>query len=167
MKAHQMYAALSPELASRILEDLFAQQKDLYKTALYAAAQSLKVRPVFLERQARAERNKRIATALGHVDMTTVAGNIIGGWLIKTQSAMLADFMDSLKIPHEKGVVEDLPKTVEDADLNAAVDNLLAKHSQEVATLYLQAFFEMNEVRWPNLALMLRDDIRLQLPVMV
>lgn len=162
-----MFAALTPGLASQILEDVFAQQKELYKTALVAAAQSMKVRPIFLERQSRADRNKRIATALGHADMGLIASNVIGGWLIKSQAQMLADFLDSLKIPHDKGVVEDLPKTVEDAALNAAVDALLAKYPQEVVTLYLQAFFEMNEARWPNLSIMLRDDIRLQLPMLV
>jgi hypothetical protein len=167
MKAHQMFAALTPELATRILEDMFSQQKDLYKTALHSAAQSLKVRPVFLERQPRADRNKRIASALGHADMNVVAGNIIGAWLIKTQAALLSEFLDSLKIPHDKGVVEELPKTVDDAALTAAVENLLTKYPQEVATLYLQAFYEMNAVQWPGLSLMLRDDIRLQLPMMV
>jgi hypothetical protein len=167
MKPYQMFGALTAELAGQILEDLHTQQKDLYRTTMQAAAQSLKVRPVFLERQPRAERNKRIAKALGHQDMNLVASNVIGGWLIKTQQAMLGEFLDALHIKHDKGVVEDLPPTVEDAALNAAVDNLLSKHPQEVVTLYLQAFFEMNEVRWTNLSLMLRDDIRLQLPMLV
>jgi hypothetical protein len=167
MKSYQMFAALTPGLAAQILEDLRAQQKDLYKTALQSAAQALKVRPVFLERQPRPERDRRIAAALGHMDMNLVAGNVIGAWLIKTQVPMLSEFLDALKIPHDKGVVEDLPKSVEDGALTASIENLLAKHPQEVVTLYLQAFYEMNEARWPNLALMLRDDIRLQLPMMV
>jgi len=167
MKSYQMFAALTPGLAAQILEDLHAQQKDLYKSALQSAAQSLKVRPVFLERQPRAERNKRIAAALGHVDMNLVAGNVVGAWLIKCQTGMLSEFLDALKITHDKGVVEDLPNSVEDAALAAAVDSLLAKYPQEVVTLYLQAFHEMNEARWPNLSLMLRDDIRLQLPMLV
>ena len=167
MKSYQMFAALTPGLAAQILEDLHLQQKELYKTALQSAAQSLKVRPVFLERQPRAERHRRMTGALGHVDMNLVAGNVIGAWLIKSQTAMLGEFLDALKIPHDKGVVEDLPKTVEDAALTGAVEGLLAKHPQEVVTLYLQALHEMNEVRWPQLTLMLRDDIRLQLPMLV
>jgi hypothetical protein len=162
-----MFAALTPELAAKILEDLFATQKELYRTVLAAAAQAHKMRPVFLERQPRAQRNKRIAAALGHADMDGVAGNVVGSWLIKNQAEMLGEFLDALGIPHEKGVVEDLPKTVEDAVLNAAVEKLLATHPQEAVTLYLQAFQEMNAAQWPNLALLLRDDIRLQLPMLV
>jgi hypothetical protein len=167
MKANQMFAALTPDLANRILEDMFAQQKELYKTTVQSAAQSLKVRPVFLERQPRSDRNRRVITALGHADMNLVAGNLIGAWLIKAQGPMLSEFLDALKITHEKGVVENLPKTVEDSALTAAVENLLAKHPQEIVTLYLQAFVAMNDVQWPALALMLRDDVRLQLPMMV
>ena len=162
-----MFAALTPGLATQILEDLRAQQKDLYKSALQSAAQAMKVRPVFLERQPRAERDRRIAATLGHVEMNLVAGNVIGAWLIKTQVPMLSEFLDALKIPHDKGVVENLPESVEDGALTAAVEGLLATHPQEVVTLYLQAFYEMNEARWPHLALMLRDDIRLQLPMLV
>ena len=166
MKPYQMFAALSPELATKILEDIFALQRELYKTAVATAAQSLKVRPVFLERQPRTDRNKRLIVALGHADMSLIAGNVIGGWLLKSQTALLGDFLDSLQIKHDKGVVEELPKAIEDAALHTAIDSLLAKHPQEVATLYLQAFHEMNDARWPNLELLLRDDIRLQLPVM-
>jgi hypothetical protein len=167
MKANQMFGALTPGLASQILEDIHVQQKELYKATVQAAAQSLKVRPVFLGRQPRVDRHKRMAVALGHVDMTLAAGNLIGAWLLKTQQAMLGEFLDALKIKHEKGVVEDLPKSVEDATLTAAVENLLAKYPQEIVTLYLQAFDEMNDAEWPALALMLRDDIRLQLPMLV
>jgi hypothetical protein len=167
MKANQMFAALTRPLAGQILEDLHQQQKELYRTALQAAAQSLKVRPVFLERQPRAERNQRMATALGHADMNLIASNVIGGWLLKCQTPMLSDFLGALKIPHEQGVVEDLPASVEAAALTAAVEGLLARYPQEVATLYLHAFFEMNEARWESLALLLRDDIRLQLPMLV
>jgi hypothetical protein len=167
MKAYQMFAALTPDLANRILEDIFAEQKELYKTTVQSAAQSLRVRPVFLERQPRPERNKRVAGALGRAEMNLVAGNLIGAWLIKTQCPMLSEFLDGLKIAHEKGVVENLPKTVDDSVLTAAVENLLAKHPQEIVTLYLQAFVAMNDVQWPALALMLRDDVRLQLPMLV
>lgn len=166
MKPYQMFAALSPELATQILEDLFVVHKELYNTALAMSAQSLKVRPIFLQRQPRPVRNRRMITALTHADMNIITGNVIGGWLLKTQVALLGDFLDALKIPHEKGVVENLPKTVDDATLNAAIDGLLAKYPQEVTTLYLQAFHEINDADWPNLTLLLRDDIRLQLPVL-
>ena len=73
------------------------------------------------------------------------------------------DFLNALEIPNENGVVEDLPKSVPDAKLKAAVDNLLAKHPQEAVAVYLNAFNGMNEAHWPNLQTLLEGDTRLQL----
>jgi hypothetical protein len=46
--------------------------------------------------------------------------------------------------------------------LTAAVENLLAKYPAEEVAVYLNAFYTMNEVRWPNLESMLKIEPRLQ-----
>jgi len=51
---------------------------------------------------------------------------------------------------------------MDDAKLRSAVDSVLAKHPSEVVTVYLHAFYEMNEARWPNLKSLLETDPRLQ-----
>ena len=163
MTAHQLFAAISPALAAQILEAVHTTDKDLYRVALYSIAQARKVRPVFLERQPREDRHRTMTTALSRPDMNMIAGNLLSGWLVKNQSALLTDFLDALKIVHEKGVVENLPATVDDAMLNAAVDQLLAKHPPEIVALYLNAFYGMNEAHWPNLEALLKNDPRLKL----
>jgi hypothetical protein len=60
-------------------------------------------------------------------------------------------------------VVEDLPATVGDAELNSAVELLLSKHPAETVALYLHAFYAMNEAQWPNLQKILSEDTRLML----
>ena len=163
MTASEMFAEISPALATRIVEEVHTSDKDLYRVALAAAAQAKKVRPVFLERQPRAERYRFMASALGRSDLSTVAGNVISGWLVKNQKALLSEFLDALKIKHQDGVVEDLPETVDDKDLHAAVDSLLSKYPPEVVGLYLRAFHDMNDVNWPNLKKLLAEDVRLML----
>jgi hypothetical protein len=81
---------------------------------------------------------------------------------MKQETPMLADFLDKLAIPHKDGAVENLPATVEDANLKAAVDLLLSKYPAEEVIVYLNAFYTMNDVRWPNLETMLKQDPRLQ-----
>jgi hypothetical protein len=81
---------------------------------------------------------------------------------MKKQRAMLADFLDTLGIAHKDGAVDDLPATVEDAKLTAAVEILLGKYPAEEAAVYLNAFYTMNEVHWPNLEAMLKNEGRLQ-----
>jgi hypothetical protein len=163
MTASEMFAEVSPALATRIVEEVHAADKDLYRVALAAAAQAKKVRPVFLERQPRADRYRSMASALARTDMSTIAGNVISGWLVKTQQTLLTDFLNALKIPHQNGVVETLPEKVEDKDLHDAVDMLIGKYPPEVVGLYLRAFHDMNEAHWPNLKQLLAEDVRLML----
>ena len=92
-----------------------------------------------------------------------VTGNLIRAWLLKKHKALLADYLNALGIPHEDGVVEQIPPAMDDAKLHAAVDALLAKYPQETVAVYLHAFNEMNEQEWPNLTAMLNSDPRLQL----
>ena len=163
MTASELMAAISPALAQRILEEVHATDKELYRVALASVAQAKKVRPVFLERQPRAERHRTMVAALTRPEFNTISGNVISGWLVKNQSALLIDFLDALKIKHEKGVVETLPEKVDDGDLNRAVGLLLGKHPPEIVALYLRAFHDMNEANWPNLQKMLNEDSRLKL----
>jgi len=95
--------------------------------------------------------------------MEMVTGNLIRAWLLKKHKQMLIDFLDALGITHEGGVVDQLPPTMDDAKLRAAVDGLLAKHPPEAVAVYLHAFNDMNEVEWLNLKTMLDSDPRLQL----
>jgi hypothetical protein len=163
MTASELLSAISPKLAERILEEVHATDKELYRVALASAAQAKKVRPVFLERQPRAERHRFMVAALARPDLNMVAGNVLSGWLVKNQQALLVDFLNALKVSHENGVVENLPDKVDDTELKNAVNLLLEKNPPEIVALYLHAFYSMNEANWPTLDVMLHEDDRLML----
>jgi hypothetical protein len=163
MTASELLSSISPSLGQRVLEEVHATDKELYRVALAGAAQARKVRPVFLERQSKPERHRFMLAALARTDMNMIAGNVISGWLVKNQQTLLTDFLNALKIPHQNGVVEDLPEKVDDAELKQAVDLLLGKYPPEVVALYLHAFYSMNEANWPALDAMLHEDDRLAL----
>ena len=156
---------MSPALAADILEHAFLTDKEIYRAAILAVAQARKVRPVYLERQSRADRHAFMAATLWRHGMELVATNLLTHWLIKKQNAMLIDFLDALGVAHDKGVVENLPDKVDDSVLNAAVEKLAAKYPKETVAVYLQAFYAFNEAPWPNLEAMLQNDSRLKLPV--
>src|SRR6267154_1193953 len=128
MKSYQLFAAISPALTTEILEFDCANDKKLYRAALDAVAQVRKVRTVFLERQPRTERHATVALALTRPSLELAADSLLRSWLLKKYSSLLTDFLDALKIPHEKGAVENLPQSIEDAALQSAVADLLAKH---------------------------------------
>ena len=163
LTSHELLGFMSPSLALEILNYAYESDKPLYRTTMAGVAEARKVRPVFLERQPRAQRHQTMVATLMRPSLELVTGNLIRRWLLKKYNGMLVDFLDALQIPHKEGVVEDLPASMEDAKLRAAVDVLLGKYPAEVVTVYLNAFNDMNEVNWPNLKTMLEADSRLQL----
>jgi hypothetical protein len=163
LTSHELIGFMSPGLALEILTYVYESEKPLYKTTLGAVAEARRLRPVFLERQPRAQRHAVMLGTLARPALEMVAANLIRTWLLKKHNGLLVDFLNALGIEHKEGVVEDLPATMDDAKLRAAVDALLAKYAPEVVAVYLNAFNDMNEVEWPNLKAMLEADKRLQL----
>jgi hypothetical protein len=163
LTSHEIIGFMSPAQAVEIINYAYDSDKPLYHAVVKAVADARKLRPVFLERQPRAQRHKDMVATLSRPALDAVTGNLIRTWLLKKYQPMLGDFLDALGIIHKEGVVDDLPATVEDAKLKSAVDALLAKYPPEVVAIYLQAFNEMNEADWPNLKVMLESDKRLQL----
>ncbi len=163
LTSHELLGFMSPPLALDILTYAYENDKPLYRATLSAVAEARKLRPIFLERQPRPQRHAAMLATLTRPALDLVTANLIRGWLLKKHKTMLADFLDALGIPHQDGVVEQLPQSLDDAKLRAAVDALLAKYPPETVAVYLHAFNEMNEQEWPNLTAMLNTDTRLQL----
>lgn len=163
LTSHELIGFMSAGLANEILAYAHESDKPLYRATLSAVAEARKLRPVFMERQPRAQQHATILATLTRPALEMVTANLIRTWLLKKYKGMLVDFLDALGIAHKEGVVEDLPASMDDAKLRVAIDALLAKYPPEVAAVYLNAFNEMNEVEWPNLKTMLESDKRLQL----
>ena len=163
LKSHELLGFMSPALATDILQYIFESDKPAYKATVAAVAGVKHVRPVFLERQPREARHLAMLTALTKPQLDGAAAALLRGWLVGKHKAMLADFLNALEIKNEDGVVEDLPATMDDAKLKAAVEVVLGKYPHEVVAVYLNAFNDMNAAGWPNLKTLLESDARLQL----
>jgi hypothetical protein len=163
MNLNEIIGFMPPTLANEILDDVFAADKPLYKTISAEVAAALKLRPVFFEQKPRTQRNKVILDVLTRPRMQPIAANLLRGWLVKSESGMLVDFLDTLGIEHKNGVVEDFPETVDPAKLDQAVDNLLEKYPREKVVVYLSSFSAMNDAPWEALSQKLKSDSRLQL----
>jgi hypothetical protein len=163
MTLNEIIGFMSPDLANEILDDTFKEDKQLYKAIGAEVAAGLKLRPIFFEQKPRAERNKIILDMLTRPRMQNSAASLLRGWLVKTEAPMLADFLETLGIPHKNGVVEDFPETVDETKVNAAIDKLLEKYPQEKVLVYLNSFSAMNDAPWEPLTKRLKEDKRLQL----
>jgi hypothetical protein len=163
LTSHELFGFMSPALANEIILYAFETDKPTYRATLGAVAQARHLRPVFLERQPRPQRHAMMISTLARPALETVAGGLIRAWLLKKHQAMLEDFLNALEIKNEKGVVENLPDSMDDAKLKSAVEVLLAKYPAEAVAIYLNAFNDMNEANWANLKTLLESDSRLQL----
>jgi len=163
LSSHELFGFMSPALANDILGYIFESDKPTYKATMNAVAEARKLRPVFLERQPRLQRHALMMASLSKPGSEMIAASLLRAWLMQKQNAMLVDFLNALSLPHDKGVVENLPPSVPDDQLKAAVDLLLSKYPAETVALYLNAFNGMNEAHWDNLKAMLETDARLQL----
>jgi hypothetical protein len=163
LTSHELFGFMSPALAAEILTFTFETEKPTYRATLNAVAEARHVRAVFLERQAKPQRHATMLATLARPNLEMVAGNLIRTWLLKKYKGMLVDFLNALGIENNEGVVENLPKTMDDAKLKTAVESLLAKFPAEAVAVYLNAFNDMNEANWANLKTLLESDSRLQL----
>ena len=163
LTSHELFGFMSPTLANEILAFTLESDKPTYRATLNTVAQARHLRPVFLERQPKAQRHATMLSALSKPSLELMAANLLRAWLLKKYKAMLVDFLNALEIKNEEGVVEGLPASMEDAKLKAAVDILIVKYPPEVVAVYLNAFNDMNEAGWTNLKSLLESDSRLQL----
>lgn len=163
LTSHELFGFMSPNLANGILTFVHESDKPAYKATLDAVAQARHVRPVFLQRQPRAQCHAAIISTLSRPALEAAAANLIRVWLVKKERQMLVDFLNALGLPNNEGVVDDLPATMDDAKLKSAIDTLLTKYPGEAVAVYLNAFNDMNQANWANLKTMLESDKRLQL----
>lgn len=163
LTSHELLGFVSSTLANEILDFAHEADKPAYKSIVASVAQACHLRPVFLERQPRVQRHATLLATLTRPSMEVAAGTLLRAWLVKKQNSMLVDFLNALSIENKDGVVEDLPQTMDDAKLKAAVETLLAKYPHEPVAVYLNAFNDMNEANWSNLKTLLETDPRLQL----
>jgi hypothetical protein len=162
LTSHELFGFMPPALAVRIIEYAYQENKELYKAVLVAIAEARKLRPAFLERTPRTQRHAEMVNMLAKPRLELTSASLLREWLMKKHNPMLCSFLDSLGITHKEGAVEDLPAKIEDEKLRHAVEKLLAEFPQEEVAVYLNAFYSMNDVRWPNLETMLVNEPRLQ-----
>ncbi len=159
---HELIGFMSPKMANRILEDTQANNREVYRALVASMAQAQKMRPVFIGRQPKERRHKSFVQMLSRAGSEEHAGNLIRGWLFKEHKDVLTGFLGKLGIEHEEGMVDDLPESISDDALNAAVELLIEKYDRELVAVYLTAFNASNENRWGNLDDLLAEDERLQ-----
>jgi hypothetical protein len=109
MKAHELLQRLPAENAAEILEYLYAKEKPAYRHCLQMLASRRKLRPVVLERKSRPERHFWMISELVRKANDDAATEVLRTWLLGNHREMVCSFLDSLGVPHDRGLLDTLP----------------------------------------------------------
>ncbi len=86
--------------------------------------------------------------SVGGID-EQLAGSLMRAYLFGCHEAMLAKFLDDLKIAHNKGVIQsNTTVNLEPEVLKAAVEHLRAEFAAEDVNVYLMALLASDEETW-------------------
>ena len=159
-----IFQKTSPALVANLFTYLQENEKPLYKATIEAIAKQRKLRPVFIERKPRSERNVWLHEALGRKISDAIAAHILQIWLVGQHTGLLCDFLDGLGIKHDdNGTIENLPPAPPKEALEKVINDLLQKHDQEIVAVYLNAFQALDDTGWTTLDEILQSDERVQL----
>ena len=164
MKSYEIYKAADPALISEMLMFFREEDRNFYKSSLATLATNRKLRPVFVQKKPVTEQILWMHKALKARQNGDIGEHMLQVWFMKAKSEVLVAACDALGIDHNgEGYVEgDLPETLEDEKLKAAVDTLIEKFGAGLTTLYLYIFNLQIPNGWENLGDLLASDERLK-----
>jgi hypothetical protein len=165
LNANDLFRRMPGDIASEVLETLYAQDRPLYREIMGALANARRTRLVVIERMPRAERHPLALALLVQPSMIGVAFRALSSWLIYAHTSMLCSYLDALNIPHDGGgCVDEFPPEPSAEILQAAIEKLLSENPPARVAIYLHSFNALPDTRWAGLDRLLTEDSRLQLP---
>ncbi len=165
VKAHELFTAADPALVTQMLDWFRDHDRNVYKSAVATLAQSKKLRLVFIQKKPLTEQYAWILKTLRGKQADTIGEHLLQAWFMAGNQEMLAKFCDAMGIEHDgKGsVTGDLPKELDAAKLDEAVDTLAGAYDPKLVTLYLHVFNLQRPGGWDAPTAKLNGDSRLAL----
>jgi len=152
MRSFQVFAAMSPEEAERMLRVLSKESPAMFRQMVDAAAVSIKARTVFLRRQPFELRAKTIRRALARVAANLVADELLAIYFLECHKALLLEWLDLVGLAHEDGTLSDeAPAQPPESELAAAVAKYRGDGDDPDRELLLRAFAAQSAIAWPAL----------------
>lgn len=153
MRSYQVFAAMTPQEATRMLRVLSAEAPAMFRQAVDAAAVASKMRPVYLRNQPFEKRAQAVRRTLARVSANPVADELLAAYFLECRRPLLLEWLDLLGLPHEDGTLEDdAPDPPAESDLRAAVAKFRGAGEEDPdRELLLRSFAAQEAVAWPVL----------------
>ena len=155
MRPFQIFAAMKPEQARALLDDLKEKAPIAWAQAIGLTAGALKARPVFVQKQPPERRAEWIRKALSRVAASAVAEEMLAVYFLECRNELLVEWLDAPGVEHEKGTLSGDPAEPPAETLRAAIEGFRkASSGEEDAAdreLLLRAFAAQTSIEWPGL----------------
>ena len=156
MKANQIFAAMEPEQAVEFFRKVNETAPGSFQQAVAAACGALKIRPVYMKKQAFEKRTSYVRRALSLVAASPIAEEILAVYFLECRKELLIEWLDATKTEHEEGTLKaEQPAEPDDEELAAVAAAFLGKDDDLDRDLLLRAFSAQSAVDWPKLEALL------------
>jgi hypothetical protein len=152
VRSYQVFAAMSPEVALRVMRGLSEKSPATFRQAVDAAAVAMRARPVYLRNQPFEKRAEAVRRALSRVASNVVADELLAIYFLECRKELLTEWLDLAGIAHEEGSLkEETPAQPGEKALKDAVKKYLGSSDDPDRDLLLRAFAAQHAVEWPAL----------------
>ena len=159
MRSFQVFAAMKPERATLLVQNLKAEAPGMYAQALAAAAAAMRARPVYMARQPIEKQAAAIRRALARVSASAVAEELLAVYFLDCKKDLLIEWLDEIGLAHDEGSLEELsPEQPPKAKLTKAAKAFGEKDDDPDRALLLAAFAAQGAIEWPELDALIGTD---------
>lgn len=152
MRAYQIFAAMSPEMAEQLLRMLSESAPGAAAQALAAAGAVMKARPVYMARQPLEKQAAAVRRAMARVASSPLAEELLAVYFLECRKELLIEWLDCAGVSHEDGTLADeAPAQPDPAALEQAIERFRSGDEPEERELLLGAFAAQSAVDWPEL----------------
>jgi hypothetical protein len=152
LRSYQVFAAMTPEDAHRMMRGLSQKAPATFRQAVDAAALAMRARPVYLRNQPFEKRADAVRRTLARVAANPVADELLAIYFLECRKELLIEWLDLVGVAHEEGSLkEDAPPQPPEEKLREAAEKYLGQGDDADRGLLLRAFAAQHAVEWPAL----------------
>ncbi len=153
-----VFRSMTADEAQAFFGEMRDEVRPLYKQAEQAAANTLRLRPVFLGKQPFPKRCEMMRKALSLKVNDEAAAELLAMFFMERYSEDVGALLDLLGVEHDEGVLKDeAPKEPTKKKLSEAVEKFTAEGNSTLRSVLVRAFAAQGAIDWPKLDALVFD----------
>lgn len=160
MRAHDVFAGMSPEEAMAFFTRLADAAPGMFAQSIHTAAMAMNSRPRFLMKQPMEKKVAAVHRSLSRIPAEAVAEETLAVYFLECRKDLLIEWLDQIGLEHEDGVLgESVPNPPLPDELATKVRRYRNGGDDPDREILLRAFAAQAAINWPALdALLCGED---------